>query len=156
MIDRYFLQASINSKEFLNDPEAMRGILLNYTEKVIALKRKIKEDKPKTSFYEQFINAGSLYGLQNAACVLHCRPNLFIRWLKENYLFYQGRSLVSRVGYIEMGIFEIKSEREPTSLRKVLGISIKEYPILSACRELPNETKILYHTNIHPLWRDCM
>lgn len=36
--------------QVLNDPAAMRGLLLTYTEKVIALESKVKEDAPKVDF----------------------------------------------------------------------------------------------------------
>lgn len=71
--------------------------------------KKIEEDRPKVSFHDQFLNSEGLYGLQNAARALHCRPNLFIGWLKREYLFYQGNALVPRIRYSQLGIFEIKS-----------------------------------------------
>lgn len=95
---------------FLEDPAAMRGLLLTYTEKVIALEARVEADKPKTHFYDQFVNADGLYGIQNAARALGCRPNLFARWLKEKFMFYQGTALVPRVQFIQMGLFEVKSE----------------------------------------------
>lgn len=98
-----------NPAALLNDPAAMRGILLSYTEKVLALEAKIETDKPKTQFYDAYLNADGLYGLQNAARALNCRPNLFIRWLKEHYLFYQGGNLVARIQQIQMGNFEVKT-----------------------------------------------
>ena len=112
IIDRWMtLEESAKSDPLamLSDPAAMRGILLSYTEKVIELESRIEADKPKTQFFDQFMNADGLYGLQNAARALNCRPNLFIRWLKEHYLFYQGGNLVARVQFIQMGIFEVKT-----------------------------------------------
>ena len=112
IIDRWMaLEESVKNDPLamLSDPAAMRGILLSYTEKVIELESRIEADKPKTQFFDQFMNADGLYGLQNAARALNCRPNLFIRWLKEHYLFYQGGNLVARVQFIQMGIFEVKT-----------------------------------------------
>jgi anti-repressor protein len=87
----------------------MRGLLLVYTEKVLALEAKVEANKPKAEFYDNYLNADGLYGLQNAARALKCRPNLFIRWLKENYLFYQGGNLVARIQQIQLGNFEVKT-----------------------------------------------
>lgn len=98
-----------NQPPALDDPAALRGLLLNYTERVLKLEAKIEEDAPKVSFYEQFLNADGLYGLQNAARAIGAKPNKFIQWLKSKYLFYQGGNLVARVRYIQMGIFEVKS-----------------------------------------------
>ena len=112
---QYFIECERRAKNavdpvaMLNNPSAMRGLLLTYSEKVIELEGRIEADKPKTQFFDQFMNADGLYGLQNAARALNCRPNLFIRWLKEHYLFYQGGNLVARVQFIQMGIFEVKT-----------------------------------------------
>ena len=102
-------KSAVDPVAMLNNPAAMRGLLLTYSEKVIELENRIEADKPKTQFFDQFMNADGLYGLQNAARALNCRPNLFIRWLKEHYLFYQGGNLVARVQFIQMGIFEVKT-----------------------------------------------
>ncbi|WP_298700958.1 phage regulatory protein/antirepressor Ant [uncultured Brevundimonas sp.] len=102
--------ATFDPVAVLNDPATMRGILLGYTEKVLALEAKIEADAPKTSFYDSFINADGLYGLQNAGRALNAHPNKFIAWLKSKYLFYQGSSLVARVQYTQARLFEVKSE----------------------------------------------
>lgn len=109
---QYFIECERRAKDplaALNDPAALRGLLLENVEKVIALEAKIEEAKPKTEFYDAYLNADGLYGLQNAGRALNCRPNLFIRWLKENFLFYQGGNLVARIRYIQMGVFEVKT-----------------------------------------------
>ncbi len=112
---KYFIECERRLKQLqaqppaLDDPAALRGLLLNYTERVLKLEAKIEEDAPKVSFYEQFLNSDGLYGLQNAARAIGAKPNKFIQWLKSKYLFYQGGNLVARVRYIQMGIFEVKS-----------------------------------------------
>ena len=94
--------------ELLNSPEAMRGLLLTYSEKVLSLEKQAETDAPKVKFYDNVANIEGLYNLQNAARALGKKPNLFIRWLKEKYLFYQGKALVSRIQYIQQGLFEVK------------------------------------------------
>lgn len=109
----YFIECERRAKDplaALNDPAAMRGLLLSYSEKVLNLETQIEASRPKTVFYDAFVNADGLYGLQNAGRALHCSPNLFVRWLKEKFMFYQGNALVPRVQFIQMGIFEVKSE----------------------------------------------
>lgn len=108
---QYFIECERQAKQppALNDPSALRGLLIGYTEKVIALEAKVEEDQPKVDFHDNFVNADGLYGLQNAARALACRPNLFIRHLKAEYLFYQGSALVPRVRFIQMGVFEVKN-----------------------------------------------
>lgn len=111
---QYFIECERRAKNavdpvaVLNDPAAMRGLLLTYSEKVLELQSHIEASKPKTDFYDAYINADGLYTLQNAGRALNARPNLFVRFLKEKYMFYQGTALVPRVHYIQMGLFEVK------------------------------------------------
>lgn len=79
-------------------------------ERVVLLEHKVEEDAPKAEFYDRFADADGLYGLQNAGRVLHQPPNKFVRWLKQDYLFYQGGALVPRAPYVKSGLFEVKSE----------------------------------------------
>lgn len=67
--------------------------------------------KPKTDFYDAFMNADGFYTLQNAGRAMNLRPNLFIRWLKTKHLFYQGGDLVPYIQYRQLDVFEVKSER---------------------------------------------
>ncbi len=93
---------SYNKQADLNDPKQLRQLLLSYADK-------IDEDQPKVQFYDEFINSEGLYNLQNAARALNQSPNLFIRSLKDGYLFYQGSALVPYQRYREQGLFEVKS-----------------------------------------------
>lgn len=93
---------SYNKQFDLNDPKQLRILLLDYAAKT-------EKDQPKVQFYDDFINAEGLYNLQNAARALNHSPNLFIRSLKDAYLFYQGSALVPYQRYREQGLFEVKS-----------------------------------------------
>ena len=112
---KYFIECERRLKQMreqppaLDDPAQLRSLLLDYTERVIALEKKIEEDKPKVTFFDKFVNADGLYGLQNAARAIGAKPNKFIQWLKQKYLFYQGNALVARARYIQLGIFEVKT-----------------------------------------------
>lgn len=110
----YFIACEKQLKEIspsidLNNASQLRGLLGDYTEKVLKLEEKIEVDKPKVEAFDQFINSDGLYGLQNAARVIGAKPNLFSRWLKQDFLFYQGSALVAKARYIQMGIFEVKT-----------------------------------------------
>lgn len=93
----------------LNDASSLRTLLLASAERELALQAKIEADKPKTGFFDRFVNADGVFGLQNAGRILIEPPNKFIRWLKEDFLFYQGGSLVPRAQYRTMGLFEVKA-----------------------------------------------
>ena len=77
-------------------------------EKAAEAEARIEADKPKTGFFDRFMNADGVFGLQNAGRILIEPPNKFVRWLKEEFLFYQGSDLVPRARYRTMGIFEVK------------------------------------------------
>lgn len=135
---QYFIECERVAKDktdplkVLNDPEAMRGLLLSYSEKVLSLESRIEADRPKTEFYDAYLNADGLYGLQNAARALNCRPNLFIRWLKENYLFYQGGNLVARIQHIQAGHFEVKTTIVDDKVRPQAFVTPKGLKYLDA------------------------
>lgn len=98
-----------NSTIALNDPAQLRALLLDNVEKVIALEAKVEADAPKTKFFDSYLNADGLYGIQNAARALGCRPNKFSEWLRSKFVFYQGGNLTARAAYIGMGIFTTKT-----------------------------------------------
>lgn len=139
---QYFIDCERQARQpaALNDPGALRGLLIGYTEKVIALEAKVEEDKPKVDFHNQFVNADGLYGLQNSGRALACRPNLYIRWLKSDYLFYQGSALVPRIRFIQMGVFEVKNTIIDDKVRPKTFVTPKGLKYLAD--RVPDEIKI--------------
>lgn len=111
IIDRWLELEEFENRETqkidLTNPEQLISIIHQTAEHLQIANKKIQVDKPKVEFYDQFISKDGLYGLQNAARALHQMPNKFVQRLKEEYLFYQGGSLVAKARYIQMGIFEI-------------------------------------------------
>jgi anti-repressor protein len=92
-----------------SDPNVVLGVIGHLKEEAEAAKAQVIEMTPKAEGYDHLMNADGLYGLQNAARALGARPNLFTRWLKQSYLFYQGGALVPRVQYTQRGYFEVKT-----------------------------------------------
>jgi anti-repressor protein len=64
---------------------------------------------PKGEFFDRFVNADGLYGYQNAARALNCRPNKFVDWLKGKYCFYAGDALLPYVQHLQADLFKVKS-----------------------------------------------
>jgi anti-repressor protein len=64
---------------------------------------------PKAEFFDRFVNADGLYGYQNAARALGCRPNKFVDWLKQKYCFYAGDALLPYVLHLNSGHFAVKN-----------------------------------------------
>lgn len=101
----------------VRDPGQLASIAIQLIEvnkeleaRAITAEAAIEAAKPKTSFYDQFANSDGLFGLQNVGRILSEPPNKFVGWLKQTFLFYQGKALVPRAEYVRMGIFEVKSE----------------------------------------------
>ncbi|WP_299945290.1 phage antirepressor KilAC domain-containing protein [uncultured Ruegeria sp.] len=92
-----------------SDPQVVLGVISHLKEEADTAKAKVIELAPKAEGFDHLMNADGLYGLQNAARALGARPNLFTRWLKQVYLFYQGGALVPRVQYTQRGLFEVKT-----------------------------------------------
>lgn len=122
-VRRYFIECERIAKQAVQQQTAAFEIPQNYaaalrlaaqqSEQIEQQQAAIDEMKPKADLYEAFMNADGLYGLQNAARALNLRPNLFVRWLKTAYLFYQGANLVPYVRYRQLGIFDVRQEIGP-------------------------------------------
>lgn len=100
----------------LSDPVLLVQLLTEHASKRIEAEKRasdaeaqVEAAKPKAEFFDSFVKADGLYGLQNAARVLGEKPNKFVGWLKQGYLFYQGGSLVPKAYYRDKGVFEVKS-----------------------------------------------
>lgn len=110
IIDRWL---ELEQSQAFDPAKLTRGdilkLALDAEEENQRLNHKILQDKPKVEFYDEFANHDGLYGLQNAGRALHQKPNKFIQFLKQEYLFYQGGALVAKARYINQGIFEIKT-----------------------------------------------
>lgn len=84
----------------LNDPAAMRGLLLTYADKVLAL-------QPKASAFDRIADAPGTMCVTDAAKALQLPPAAFVRWavLPENRWLYRradGR-LAAHQGRIDEG-----------------------------------------------------
>lgn len=108
-----------------NSPQVVLGVITGLQDNLKAAEAQIIEFKPKAEGYDQLINADGLYGLQNAARALAARPNLFIRWLKQTFLFYQGNALVARVQYTQRGLFEVRTTIVDDKVRPTVFITPK-------------------------------
>lgn len=95
---------------------------------------------PKASAFDTFINAEGLFGLQNAARVIGAKPNKFIGWLKQTFLFYQGGALVFYAQYRALGIFELKTTMIDEAARHRVFITPKGIDYLR--KRVPDEILI--------------
>lgn len=73
----------------LNDPTAMRGLLLSYTEKVISLEKTVAEQAPDVATFHRIAAAQGSMCMRDAAKALQVRPMDLRNWLISNRWIYQ-------------------------------------------------------------------
>lgn len=85
----------------LNDPAAMRGLLLTYSEKVMALESAVAEQAPKVDVYDRISDASGSLCLRDAAKSLQIQPGKLNAWLQANGWIYRRVGKGSWTAYQE-------------------------------------------------------
>ncbi|MCK8787626.1 phage antirepressor KilAC domain-containing protein [Roseomonas sp. NAR14] len=73
----------------LNDPAAMRGLLLTYSEKVLALQAEVGELTPKAEALDRLADADGSHCITDAAKLLQVRPKALFDYLSSNGWTYR-------------------------------------------------------------------
>ena len=117
LVDRWQeLEDKVNKPTFdpmaaLNDAEFLRGTLLTYSEKVIALEHKVEEMQPDVDALERIAKADGSMCITNAAKHLQVQPKFLFRVLSESHWIYKragGRTWIAYQGKIQSGVLEHK------------------------------------------------
>jgi len=104
--ESYFRPAPADPMAALNDPAALRTLLLTHTEKVIALEQKVVEDAPKVAFHDCVAASPDCITVKEAAQVIGTGQNRLMnrlrqmRWLNRRNEPYQEM--------IERGLLQVK------------------------------------------------
>lgn len=85
--------------EVLNDPAAMRGLLLSYTEKVLDLQAKVEEMRPAVEALEQIAEAHGSFNRTEAAKHLGIPPHMLMRWMTTNGWTYRRPGSKDDIAY---------------------------------------------------------
>lgn len=119
---QYFIECERRAKQdpivALNDPHVMRNLLLSYSEKVIQLEGKMKEQEPKVIGFDRLSYADGLTCMTNAAKDLQIRPSDLIKWLSENRWIYKragGSNWIAYQDKIQQGLLSHKVTTITTS-----------------------------------------
>jgi phage antirepressor YoqD-like protein len=110
----------------LSDPAAMRGLLLTYTERVLALEAQNEALTPKAAALDRIatLSDGSLC-ITNAAKSLQVQPKRLFAWMQEHQWIYRragGSGYVAYQHRIQLGLLEHKVttiERSDGSIKTV-------------------------------------
>lgn len=90
---------TIDPMQVLNDPAAMRGLLLTYTEKVLALETKVVEMQEDVTAHERLTKAEGSLNVTEAAKNLGLRPKDLFDWLSCNGWIYKRANSSTWLGF---------------------------------------------------------
>lgn len=114
-VRKYFLECERRAKDpsaILNDPAAMRGLLLTYTEKVLELQGQVAELAPKADALDRIATADGSLCVTDAAKNLQVRRNNLFDFLRTNGWIYRRAGTDHDVAYqtkIASGLLEHKT-----------------------------------------------
>jgi anti-repressor protein len=103
---QYFIECERRAKtvdpmEVLSDPAAMRGLLLGYSEKVLALESKVQEQAPKVEVFERIADATGSMTLRETATTLKYPERKMILWMQQKGWLYRRPGRGTLLGYAE-------------------------------------------------------
>ncbi len=91
----------IDPMKVFNDPAAMRGLLLTYSEKVIDLEHKLEEMQPDVIALERLSKSDGSICLTDAAKTLQMQPRKFNTWLQAHGWIHKRVGASHWIGYQE-------------------------------------------------------
>lgn len=110
----YEMRAALQRRDpvqMLNDPAAMRGLLLTYSERVIELESENESMKPQVQAYERLAVADGSLCITDAAKDLQIRPKDLFDYLSRNGWIYRREGGKAWIGYqskVQQGVLEHK------------------------------------------------
>ncbi|WP_417843006.1 phage antirepressor KilAC domain-containing protein [Thalassospira sp.] len=88
-----------NDHHHLNDPNALRGLLLTYTGKVLELESRLEQAQPKLESFERIAQADGSMCITDAAKALQMRPKDLFDWMAQNGWTYKRPGTAHWLGY---------------------------------------------------------
>lgn len=95
----------------LNDPGALRGLLLTYSEKALQLEKQVQELLPSQEALQRISAADGSLCITDAAKALQMRPSDLFSWLRRNGWIYKRVGASHDLGYsskTQSGLLEHK------------------------------------------------
>lgn len=126
----------------LNDPAAMRGLLLTYTEKVIALEGVVEEMRPQVQALERIALSDGSLCITDAAKTLQVRPKALFAFLRSHRWIYsrQGSSDIAYQDKLATGLLEHKTttvNRSDGSEKTATQVRVTPKGLTRLAREFP-------------------
>jgi hypothetical protein len=82
-------RAPIDQATLLNNPAIMRGLLLSYTEKVLALESEVDSMRDDVAAHERLTKADGSLSITETAKALAMRPKDLFQWLSHSWWIYK-------------------------------------------------------------------
>lgn len=101
----------------LNDPGALRGLLLTYSEKALALEKQVKELLPSQEALQRISEAQGSLCVTDTAKALQMRPSDLFAWLRQNGWIYKRVGAAHDLGYSSKTAAGLLEHKVTTVLR---------------------------------------
>lgn len=116
----------------LDDPVALRGLLLSYSEKVLALESKVKQQAPKIAALERIANADGMFCISDAAKNLQMKIKDLFAWMHfQGWIFKRPGSIywVAKDHVLQQGFLfhRVKTVTQADGTKRVY-VSVKVTP----------------------------
>ena len=108
---------AVDPMAVLNDPAAMRGLLLTYTEKVMALEGEVAVLGPKADALDRIATADGSLCVTDAAKTLQMRPSDLFSYLRSHGWLYRRPGTSHDIGYQSKLIAGLLEHKVTTVLR---------------------------------------
>lgn len=89
----------------LGDPACLRGLLLEYTERVIALEKTVRAQAPKVEFHDAVADAENCQTIRDVAKVLGTGQNRLFGFLRNRGILMNNNAPYQR--YVDAGYFRV-------------------------------------------------
>jgi len=105
---QYFIKCERQTKS-LKTP-AIPTNMIEALEFALEQQKQIASLGPKAEYFDQFLDASGLTGLQNGMRCVNAKPNKGIEALRaKGILFNQGNALIPKAYYLDQGYFKVQS-----------------------------------------------
>lgn len=104
-------QPTIDPIRILNDPAAMRGLLLTYSEKVLSLEATVTAQAPKVAALDRISTADGFLCITDTAKNLQVRPKDLFAWMSANSWIYRragGKGWIAYQDRLQQGVLSHK------------------------------------------------
>jgi phage antirepressor YoqD-like protein len=136
------LQGFTDPIQVLGDPKAMRGLLLVYSEKVLALEDRVAEMAPTVEAFERIADAEGSFCITDGAKTLQVQPKVLFSFLRSHRWIYTRAGGSSEIAYqdkLASGLLAHKTttvERSDGSEKVITQVRITPKGLTRLAREL--------------------